>query len=88
MSPKRRPFGPKAAIIAADPGFCYFRGAREPQSNKDPSRGSGMHIDPKEGSSAMDYAEHMRTYNLFCKMTLWTVITVVVIVALMGLFLT
>ena len=36
----------------------------------------------------MDYAEHMRTYNMFCKGTLYLTITVVVIVALMGYFLT
>jgi hypothetical protein len=47
-----------------------------------------MQIDPKEGSSAMDYAEHMRTYILFCKLTLWAVITIAVIMALMGYFLT
>lgn len=47
-----------------------------------------MHIDPKEGSPNMDYAEHMQTYSLFCKMTLWTVISVVVIMGLMGYFLT
>jgi hypothetical protein len=47
-----------------------------------------MHIDPKEGHPDMDYAEHMGTYNLFCKLALWTVITVVFVVAAMGYFLT
>lgn len=47
-----------------------------------------MHINPKEGHKDMDYAEHMATYSLFCKMTLWTVIIVVVIMAAMGYFLT
>lgn len=47
-----------------------------------------MHIDPKEGSPEMDYAEHMRTYSMFCKMTLWTVISIAVLMALMGYFLT
>ena len=47
-----------------------------------------MHIDPKEGHPDMDYAEHLGTYNLFCKLTLWTIIMVVTIVALMGYFLT
>lgn len=37
-----------------------------------------MHIDPKEGHPAMDYAEHQKTYSLFCKLTLWTIIGVVV----------
>jgi aa3 type cytochrome c oxidase subunit IV len=47
-----------------------------------------MHIDPKEGSPEMDYAEHLRTYSLFCKLTLWSVVSLVVIVGLMGYFLT
>ncbi|HUW72751.1 MAG TPA: aa3-type cytochrome c oxidase subunit IV [Methyloceanibacter sp.] len=47
-----------------------------------------MHINPKEGHPDMDYAEHLRTYSLFCKGTLYLTITVVVIVALMGYFLT
>jgi hypothetical protein len=42
-----------------------------------------MHIDPKECHPEMDYAEHMATYSLFCKMSLWTVIIVVAIVAAM-----
>ena len=45
-----------------------------------------MHIDPKEGSSTMDYAEHMKTYKLFCKLTVWTVVSVVVIMALLAVF--
>jgi len=36
----------------------------------------------------MDYAEHLGTYNLFCKLTLWIVISVAVLMALMGYFLT
>ncbi|MGH6736007.1 MAG: aa3-type cytochrome c oxidase subunit IV [Methyloceanibacter sp.] len=47
-----------------------------------------MHIDPKEGHPEMDYAEHMRTYGQFCKMTLWTVILVAAIMGAMGYFLT
>jgi hypothetical protein len=45
-----------------------------------------MHIDPKEGHPAMDYAEHQRTYKLFCKLTLWTIIGVVVLMAFLFLF--
>lgn len=45
-----------------------------------------MHLDPKEGHPAMDYAEHDRTYKLFLKLTLWTIITCVVIVAVLALF--
>jgi hypothetical protein len=45
-----------------------------------------MHIDPKEGSPAMDYAEHVKTYSLFCKITLWTILSVVVIMALLAIF--
>lgn len=47
-----------------------------------------MHIDPKEGHPDMDYAEHLSTYKLFCKLTLWTVVSVAVLMALMGYFLT
>ena len=47
-----------------------------------------MHIDPKEGSPDMDYAQHMQTYNMFCKLTLWSVIILVVIMGLMAYFLT
>lgn len=47
-----------------------------------------MHIDPNEGHPEMDYAEHLGTYSLFCKLTLWTVIIAVAIVAGMGYFLT
>jgi len=45
-----------------------------------------MHIDPKEGHPAMDYAEHQKTYNLFCKLTLWTIIGVVVLMGFLYLF--
>ena len=47
-----------------------------------------MKIDPKEGHPEMDYAEHMATYNLFCKLTLWGTIITAVIVAAMAYFLT
>ncbi|MHA1133068.1 MAG: aa3-type cytochrome c oxidase subunit IV [Alphaproteobacteria bacterium] len=50
--------------------------------------GSRMHIDPKEGHPDMDYAEHMATYKMFCKFTLWSVIIIAVIMALMAYFLT
>ena len=36
----------------------------------------------------MDYPQHMQTYNLFCKLTLWSVIILSVIMALMAYFLT
>ncbi len=47
-----------------------------------------MHIDPKECSPDMDYAQHMQTYSMFCKLTLWTVIILAVIMGLMAYFLT
>jgi hypothetical protein len=46
-----------------------------------------MHIDPKEGSPAMDYAEHLKTYNLFCKLTLYTIIGVTAVMVLLAVFL-
>ena len=45
-----------------------------------------MRIDPKEGSPAMDYAEHMKTYSLFCKLAAYTIIGVVGVMAILALF--
>ena len=45
-----------------------------------------MHIDPSEGHPAMDYAEHQRTYKLFLKLSLYTLVGVIVIMALLALF--
>jgi hypothetical protein len=45
-----------------------------------------MHIDPKQGHPAMDYAEHEKTYKLFLKLSLWTVVGVAVLMALLALF--
>ena len=47
-----------------------------------------MHINPKEGHKDMDYAEHMATYTMFCKFTLWSVIILAALMAAMGYFLT
>ncbi|MBK5196977.1 MAG: aa3-type cytochrome c oxidase subunit IV [Methyloceanibacter sp.] len=45
-----------------------------------------MHIDPAEGHAAMDYAEHQNTYKLFTKLTLYTIVGVVVLMALLYIF--
>lgn len=45
-----------------------------------------MHIDPSEGHPAMDYSEHERTYRLFLKLTLYTIVSVVVLMALLAVF--
>jgi hypothetical protein len=45
-----------------------------------------MHIDPAEGHPAMDYAEHQRTYKLFLKITLYTIVSVVVLMAILAIF--
>jgi hypothetical protein len=45
-----------------------------------------MRIDPKEGSPAMDYTEHMKTYHLFCKLAAYTIIGVIVVMAALALF--
>jgi hypothetical protein len=45
-----------------------------------------MHIDPREGHPAMDYAEHEKTYKLFIKLTVMTIVGVVVLMALLFLF--
>ena len=45
-----------------------------------------MRIDPKEGHPAMDYAEHQKTYKLFTKLTLVTVVGVAVLMAFLYIF--
>ena len=45
-----------------------------------------MHIDPKEGHPAMDYAEHQKTYKLFCKLTGLTILGAVVVMAALYFF--
>jgi hypothetical protein len=45
-----------------------------------------MKIDPSEGHPAMDYAEHQKTYKLFLKLTLYTIVGVIVLMALMAVF--
>ena len=45
-----------------------------------------MHIDPAECHQAMDYDEHQRTYKLFLKLTIATIVSVVVLMALLAMF--
>ena len=45
-----------------------------------------MQIDPKEGHPAMDYAEHQRTYRLFLKLTVYTIVGVVALMAFLYTF--
>jgi len=45
-----------------------------------------MNINPAEGHPAMDYAEHERTYKLFVKLTVYLIISVVVLMALLAIF--
>ena len=45
-----------------------------------------MIIDPSEGHPAMDYAEHEKTYKLFLKLTVYTILGVVVLMALLAVF--
>ena len=56
------------------------------ESHKAPEGEFAMRINPKEGSPAMDYAEHMKTYGLFCRLTAYTILGVVVVMALLALF--
>jgi hypothetical protein len=70
-------------IIARRRAFVLWRGQQEQQFA---SEGSGMHIDPKECHPAMDYSEHQKTYKLFCKLTAWTIIGVVAVMALLYFF--
>ena len=43
-----------------------------------------MHIDPAECHPSMDYSEHQRTYKLFLKLALYTVIGVAALLVLMA----
>jgi hypothetical protein len=45
-----------------------------------------MHIDPKTGHPAMDYAEHTKTYGLFLKGTLYLLLGVVAIMVFLAVF--
>jgi hypothetical protein len=45
-----------------------------------------MHIDPKQCHPAMDYAEHQKTYKLFCKLTLLTIAGAVAVMAALAIF--
>jgi Bacterial aa3 type cytochrome c oxidase subunit IV len=45
-----------------------------------------MHIDPAECHPAMDYAEHQKTYKLFLKLALFTIVGVVTLMALLAVF--
>ncbi|MEX2165558.1 MAG: aa3-type cytochrome c oxidase subunit IV [Methyloceanibacter sp.] len=45
-----------------------------------------MHIDPKECHPAMDYTEHQKTYKLFLKLALYTVVGVAALMAFLYLF--
>ncbi|HYB05295.1 MAG TPA: aa3-type cytochrome c oxidase subunit IV [Methyloceanibacter sp.] len=45
-----------------------------------------MHIDPAECNPAMDYNEHQKTYKLFLKLALYTIVGIVVLIALLAVF--
>jgi Bacterial aa3 type cytochrome c oxidase subunit IV len=45
-----------------------------------------MHIDPAECHPDMDYAEHRKTYRLFLKIALSTIVGVAILMALMAVF--
>ena len=45
-----------------------------------------MRIDPKECSPAMDYTEHTKTYKLFCRLTAYTILAVVLVMVLLAVF--
>jgi Bacterial aa3 type cytochrome c oxidase subunit IV len=45
-----------------------------------------MHINPKEGHPAMDYAEHEKTYKLFTKLALLTIVSVAVLMVFLFVF--
>ena len=45
-----------------------------------------MKINPSEGHPAMDYVEHERTYKLFLKLTVYLVVGLIVLMALLAIF--
>jgi hypothetical protein len=45
-----------------------------------------MKIDPSEGHPAMDYTEHQKTYKLFLKLTLYTIVGVAALMVLLAIF--
>jgi hypothetical protein len=45
-----------------------------------------MRIDPSEGHTAMDYAEHQRTYKLFLKGSIFLVLGVAALMAFLAIF--
>ena len=74
---------PKPDGLPGTRALWYWRG-RETDASR--QQGSGMKIDPAEGHPAMDYAEHERTYKLFTKLTVYLIISVVVLMALLAIF--
>jgi hypothetical protein len=70
-------------LLPAAQALCYGRGQ---QGQQLASEGIGMHIDPKECHPDMDYTEHQKTYKLFCKLTAWTIIGVVILMVLLAIF--
>ena len=45
-----------------------------------------MKIDPAECHQAMDYPEHVKTYKLFLKLTVLTIVGTVITMALLYMF--
>ncbi|HZJ11234.1 MAG TPA: aa3-type cytochrome c oxidase subunit IV [Methyloceanibacter sp.] len=45
-----------------------------------------MHIDPNECHPAMDYTEHQKTYRLFIKLTVWSILSVIALMAFLYIF--
>jgi hypothetical protein len=45
-----------------------------------------MQIDPKQCHPAMDYTEHQKTYILFLKLTIYVIVGVVALMALLAIF--
>jgi len=45
-----------------------------------------MKIDPSEGHPAMDYPEHVKTYKLFLKLAVLTIVGTAITMGLLALF--
>jgi Bacterial aa3 type cytochrome c oxidase subunit IV len=87
MAARRGP-GPGQELLRDAPDFAISRSAKPQPTRNRPQGAVEMHIDPKQGHPDMDYSEHLRTYQMFCKGTLYLTASVAVLMGLMAYFLT
>jgi len=74
---------PSRSRIAQGGSFVVWRGV---SLGENAEWESGMKIDPAEGHPAMDYAEHVRTYHMFLKLSAYTVVIAAIVLAGLTMF--